>query len=187
MEETINRTTIQFPIRPIINGQEVPSSSLSLSVDGPVNVTPNLQKRGESLMVVFETTSTGVYKVSVTSGGEHIQNSPMNVSVGKKKDGETPKKETQLPPVFTSPIVFDVEALDEDEKSIPASDDSGVSLDVESPVPISNKSFKRTADGKKYTVRFETAATEGQFVVSLKHQGKDILNSPFTVTLSKKT
>jgi len=75
--------TIQFKVPgKLANGKLVRANECEASVDGPSRaVTTKLTDKDEDILIAFDVSKPGEYKISVTKNGEHIDESPFEVDV----------------------------------------------------------------------------------------------------------
>jgi len=155
-------------------------------VSGPASVSAQIKKKDGKPFVSFSTTKTGDYKVSIQHNGADIQNSPMTVNVKVKEAGEQTKTPTlpaapQHQPQGKHPVRFQVDAKDQDGKDI---HDTNLQISVTGP---ENVHPQVQLNNGKFLFTFETSVSSGDFSVAVKHNGKDIHRSPFTVSLAPHT
>jgi len=191
----LNPTKVKFPIEPKdLKGNHLDFKKLNIDVDGPEKVQASFTTGDNgSLFIVFTTTSTGDFKISVTFQGEHIQYSPITVTVKPKREGDEPQKTPQLPPPVSQPpplestpktVKFQVDAVDGDGCPLVETNLNIFDVSISGPEEVVAKIVKN--EGGKLLVAFDTINGEGEFTVGIKYKGQHIQRSPFTVCLSKK-
>jgi len=181
---TVSETLVEFPIDPKDSkGNSLQLHSLQVNVTGPVSVHAQFKEKDGKPFVSFSTTKTGDYKVSIQHNGADIQNSPMTVNVKVKEAGEQTKTPS-LPSAPAAahqgkhPVKFQVDAKDADGNAI---HDTNLQISVSGPENVT--AHVQLSNGK-FLFSFETSVSTGDFSVAVKHNGKDIHRSPFTVSLA---
>jgi len=192
---SVNQTPIEFPFEPRSqSGQPLTIDQLKIKVEGPKEVE-NVQFKKDAdgnsnkIKVFFVASFTGDYTIHITDqAGEAVQNTPIKVHVKVKSSGDDHPQIQPIPaqPEPTAqrhPVKFQVEAKDQQEN--PISDVKSLAVSVSGPETISKVDAK-ISDGLLFVI-FETTRSDGEFSVSVKHNGLDIFRSPFNITLSKHT
>jgi len=84
--------TIQFKVPgKLVNGKAVKANECAASVDGPSKaVITKLTDKDDDIIVSFDVSKPGEYKISVTKNGEHIDESPFEVDVPEDAFKKTP-------------------------------------------------------------------------------------------------
>jgi len=179
----VGETLVEFPFEPRTASGPVPHDSLVIKVDGPQETTAQAISRSDGFFISFLTTTTGIYKVSITYNGENVVRSPVTVSVkardSDEDEGQKPEPPSEDPQKHT--VKFQVDAKDKDGKIIHG---NTFTAEITGPEEIHGIQIE-PMDGGKLLVSFETAITSGDFSVAIKLMGEHIERSPFTVTLSK--
>eukprot|EP00026_Physarum_polycephalum_P012087 Phypoly_transcript_12359.p1 GENE.Phypoly_transcript_12359~~Phypoly_transcript_12359.p1 ORF type:complete len:293 (+),score=54.24 Phypoly_transcript_12359:193-1071(+) len=182
---TINPTRVVLPVEPRDDdGYLIDPDSIRLDVKGPEEVDANIEsKKGGAageLVVVFTTTKSGEYHVSLTHRGKHIKFSPMVVKVEPKKDASAPPPPVQLPKISKTQVKFMVDGVDGTGKPIPPREK--VVVECEGPEKVEPSCTR--VEGGKILVSFEAHIRRGNFKVSLLHNGSHIHRSPFEISVS---
>jgi len=137
-------------------------------------------------MCIYTPDSVGMHKVEVKFGGEHIKNSPFNVSCkDKEKAPDALQADVQVPSkMFTNqPNTCKVVLKDANGKDLAVGgDDVDVSIDDPGDVDTKVKDLKN--GNYKVTV---IPRTTGKHLVAVKVNGKPVKNSPFKTDVLKST
>jgi hypothetical protein len=180
---TLKPTNVEVPVQPLAwDGSSVAQSEIQLSVSGPTPVTAVIAQKtgGSGLVVKFTTSVAGDYTIALSGKGKPLQHSPIVVSVkaGNPNDAHVPP-----PPAAAKwPVVFEVDALDSAGKPLPAN--AQLQADVKGPESV-QLSLQRTGD--KIRCTFETSQMNGNYVITIKHQGSPLQRSPYELNLSAKS
>jgi len=194
----LNPTKVKFPIEPRDQkGNLLDFKKLNIGVEGPEKVQASFTTGDNgSIFIIFTTTSPGDFKISVTFQGEHIQYSPITVTVKPKREGDDQPKTPHLPehPIQQSPppidstpkaVKFQVDAVDGDGNPIAETNLNVFEVSTSGPETFVVAKIVKN-EGGKLLVTFDTFNGEGEFNIGIKYKGQHIQRSPFTVCLSKK-
>jgi len=183
MTTTLKPTNVEVPFQPLAwDGSTVSQSELLLNVSGPTPVTAVIAQKtgGPGLVVKFTTSVAGDYTITLSAKGKPLQHSPIIVSVkaGNPNDAHVPAP----PPAAKWPVVFEVDALDSAGKPLP--DNAQLQADISGPEQV-QLSLQRA--GNKIRCTFETSKMNGNYVITIKHQGSPLQRSPYEVNLTAKS
>eukprot|EP01101_Sappina_pedata_P005277 TRINITY_DN2370_c0_g1_i1.p1 TRINITY_DN2370_c0_g1~~TRINITY_DN2370_c0_g1_i1.p1 ORF type:complete len:306 (+),score=137.06 TRINITY_DN2370_c0_g1_i1:27-920(+) len=194
---TINETLVEFPVfAKTASGQLVNSSDLTISVEGPQEVTPRvLPHTSSEFLISFTTVKLGDYTIYLsTNKGEKLSQYPINVTVKEKGDegqDEEPIPANRNVPDFGANgpaknlVRFEVEAKNQNGLPLDPNDLSPSSFHgiIQGPEDVSTLNIQVT-ESNTLLVSFETTVLSGEFTVTIKHRGAPIYRTPFSVSLS---